>query len=64
MYLAYLFAWRLIALLPEKIAYGIGQRVSDYVFKKNGKGVRRLRSNYSRVVPNLSEQDLNQLTKM
>ena len=64
MYLAYLFAWRLIALLPEKIAYGIGQRVSDYVFKKNGKGVKRLRSNYSRVVPNLSEQDLNQLTKM
>jgi len=64
MYLAYLLTWRIIGVLPEKIAYGIGRIVSDYVFKKNGKGVRRLKSNYSRVVPNLSDVELNQLTKM
>ena len=64
MYLAYLFAWRLIGILPEKIAYGIGRTISDYVFKKNGKGVKRLRSNYARVAPSLSENELNQLTKM
>ena len=64
MYLAYLFAWRLIGILPEKIAYGIGRIVSDYIFKKNGKGVKRLRSNYSRVVPNFSESELTYLTKM
>lgn len=64
MYLAYLLTWRIIGVLPEKIAYGIGRIVSDYVFKKNGKGVRRLKSNYSRVVPTLSDVELNQLTKM
>ena len=63
MYLAYLFAWRLVGALPEKFAYAIGTKISDYVYKKNGKGVKRLRSNYARVNPSLSVNDLNQLTK-
>ena len=63
MYWAYLFAWRLIGILPEKIAYGIGAKAADYIFSKNGKGVRRLRSNYARVLPQISEQELNKLTK-
>ena len=63
MYWAYLFAWRLIGILPEKIAYGIGAKAADYILSKNGKGVRRLRSNYSRVLPQISEQELNKLTK-
>jgi len=63
MYLAYLFTWRLVGLLPPKVAYGLGNFVSDYVYKKNGKGVKRLRSNYSQVNPRLSEQELDNLTK-
>ncbi len=63
MYWAYLIAWRLIGILPNKIAYGIGTRAADYIFKKNGKGVRRLRSNYSRVLPQISDKELSQLTK-
>jgi KDO2-lipid IV(A) lauroyltransferase len=63
MYWAYLFTWRLIGILPEKIAYGIGAKAADYIFSKNGKGVRRLRSNYARVLPQISEQELNKLTK-
>jgi lauroyl/myristoyl acyltransferase len=63
MYLAYLFTWRLVGLLPAKVAYGLGNLVSDYVYKKNGKGVKRLRRNYSRVKPNLSEIELEKLTK-
>ena len=63
MYLAYLFAWRLVGALPEKLAYAIGRKISDYVYKKNGKGVKRLRSNYARVNPSLSEIELNELTK-
>ena len=63
MYLAYLFAWRLVGFLPEKLAYAIGRKVSDYVYKKNGKGVKRLRSNYARVKPKLSESELNEITK-
>ncbi len=41
MYWAYLITWRIIGILPEKIAYGIGAIAADYIFKKNGKGVRR-----------------------
>ena len=63
MYLAYLFAWRLVAALPEKIAYALGQKIADYVYQKNGKGVKRLRSNYARVKPALSENELNELTR-
>jgi len=63
MYLLYLFAWKIIGVLPEKSAYKLANLVSDRIFKKNGKGVKRLRSNYKRVVPNISERELEVLTK-
>lgn len=64
MYLAYLFVWRLVGVMPERLAYAIGSKVSDYVYKKNGKGVKRLRSNYARVKPELTDSDLELLTKL
>ena len=63
MYLLYLFAWKVIGVLPEKSAYKLANLVSDQIFKKNGKGVKRLRSNYKRVLPNISEIALDELTK-
>ena len=63
MYLLYLFAWKVIGVLPEKSAYKLANLVSDQIFKKNGKGVKRLRSNYKRVIPNISERELEVLTK-
>jgi KDO2-lipid IV(A) lauroyltransferase len=63
MYIAYLLAWRLIGILPERLAYGLANKIADYLYKKNGKGVKRLRSNYARVEPFMSEADLDQLTK-
>ena len=63
MYLLYLFAWKVIGVLPEKSAYKLANLVSDRIFKKNGKGVKRLRSNYKRVIPNISERELEDLTK-
>ena len=63
MYIAYLLAWRLIGILPERLAYGLANTIADYLYKKNGKGVKRLRSNYARVEPFMSEADLDQLTK-
>jgi lauroyl/myristoyl acyltransferase len=63
MYLLYLFAWKIIGVLPEKNAYKLANFVSDRIFKKNGKGVKRLRSNYKRVMPNISERELEDLTK-
>lgn len=63
MYLAYLLTWKLIGVLPEKFAYKIGEIVSDYVFRKNGKGVKRLRQNYLRVSPEINVTELEKLTK-
>jgi lauroyl/myristoyl acyltransferase len=64
MYLLYLFAWKVIALLPEKSAYQLANFVSDRIYKKNGKGIRRLRSNYARVMPEYSAAKLEELTKL
>jgi len=63
MYLLYLFAWKVIGVLPEKSAYKLANLISDRVYSKNGKGVKRLRSNYRRVMPNISERQLDELTK-
>jgi KDO2-lipid IV(A) lauroyltransferase len=63
MYIAYLLAWRLIGVLPERSAYGLANKIADYLYKKNGKGVKRLRSNYARVEPFMSQADLDLLTK-
>mgnify|MGYP001332350655 FL=1 len=64
MYLLYLFAWKLIALLPENSAYKLADYVSDRIYKKNGKGIKRLRGNYGRVMPEYSSQKLEELTKL
>ncbi len=63
MYLLYLFAWRLIGFFPENLAYSLANLISDRIYKKNGKGIKRLRSNYRRVKPHISEVELEQLTK-
>ena len=64
MYLLYLFAWKLIAVLPEKSAYKLADYVSDRIYKKNGKGIKRLRGNYGQVMPEYSPQKLEELTKL
>ena len=63
MYLLYLFAWKVIGILPEKNAYQLANFVSDQILRKNGKGIQRLRSNYKRVVPSISNSALEALTK-
>jgi KDO2-lipid IV(A) lauroyltransferase len=63
MYLLYLFAWKVIGVLPEKSAYKLANLISDQIFIKNGKGIKRLRSNYKRVMPYISEPELEELTK-
>jgi KDO2-lipid IV(A) lauroyltransferase len=63
MYLLYLFAWKVIGILPEKTAYQLANFVSDQILRKNGKGIQRLRINYKRVVPSISNSALEALTK-
>jgi lauroyl/myristoyl acyltransferase len=59
---AYLIGWRIVRFLPEPIAYRLFYSLGDYVYRKNGKGVRRLRSNMQQV-SNLTGQQLELLTK-
>ncbi|GBL33085.1 phosphatidylinositol mannoside acyltransferase [Actinomycetota bacterium] len=51
-------------VLPEKSAYKLADYVSDRIYKKNGKGIKRLRGNYGRVMPEYSSQKLEELTKL
>jgi KDO2-lipid IV(A) lauroyltransferase len=60
-YFAYLLGWKLIGVLPEKWAYGIFSQISKTMYGKNGKGVKRLRRNYSIVKPELSPEALENL---
>lgn len=63
MHLLYLFAWRLIGVLPERMAYQLANLISDQIYRRQGRGVKRLRSNYQKVMPELSEVELKKLTK-
>lgn len=60
-YLAYLLGWKLIGVLPEKSAYRLFSKLAESMYRKNGKSVRRLRTNYSIVKPGLSAEDLEHL---
>ena len=63
MFILYLLAWKIIGLLPEKTAYKLANLISDRIYRKNGKGVKRLRSNYTKVVSGYSDKQLDELTK-
>ena len=48
--------------LPEKSAYAIAYFVADFVTRKNGKSVQRLRSNLKRTQTQITKLDLELLT--
>lgn len=59
---AYFLGWSLIRLLPEKMAKNLFTWVGKRMYRKDGKSVRRLRANLSRVHPLISASDLEELT--
>jgi KDO2-lipid IV(A) lauroyltransferase len=59
---AYLIGWRLVRLMPEKLALKLFYAIGDYTFRKNGKSVKRLRKNMHRI-SGLSGRDLEVLTR-
>ena len=61
--LAYFAGWRIVRVLPHKWAYGLFEKLANYLVKKNGKGVNRLRSNLSRIKPGLSAPDMDALLR-
>lgn len=50
---AYFLGWSLIRRLPERSAVSLFQSIGLWMLKKNGKSVQRLRSNLTRVAPEL-----------
>ena len=62
-YYGYSLAWKISRLLPEDFAYAMGDRFADRIYAKNGKGVKRLRSNYSRIASQSSAEELEKLVQ-
>jgi len=62
-YLAYSVMWRLIRFLPESTAYRIFDLFGQRFYKRNGKRIERIRENYRRVCPEISDVELEQLVQ-
>ena len=60
-YVAYLVGWKIVGILPEKSAYALFKQLAHRLYRKNGKSVRRLRSNLSIVNPHLGSKELEEL---
>ncbi|MGW3663358.1 phosphatidylinositol mannoside acyltransferase [Streptomyces sp. NPDC005141] len=60
---AYALGWSTVKKLPEPVAVRLGRAIADIAWKKRGKGVQRLESNYARVVPDATPQRLAELSK-
>lgn len=62
--LGYAAGWRLVRLLPEKVAVAVFDRAADFAVKRDGDGVRQLRANLRRVVPKAGEAELDDLVRL
>ena len=58
----YFAGWRVVRWLPEKFAYSLAYSIADFLTRKNGKNVQRLRSNLQRTNPAITALDLDLLT--
>ncbi len=57
----YFAGWRLVRWLPENTAYNLAYRIADFLVKRNGKSVQRLRSNLERTQPSITKLNLDLL---
>ena len=58
---AYFAGWRIVRWLPEQAAYRLAYAAADFLTKRNGKNVSRLRSNLRRTKPDITTLDLDLL---
>ncbi|MBE3075103.1 MAG: phosphatidylinositol mannoside acyltransferase, partial [Actinobacteria bacterium] len=49
----YRAGWSLVRRMPGRLAYGSFDLIGDVVWRRGGKGVERMRSNYATVRPEL-----------
>lgn len=60
----YFAGWRIVRALPEKFAYKTFDRIGRYALSRNGSRVKRLRSNLSRVCPEKSSSEMEDLMRL
>lgn len=58
---AYFAGWRILRWLPERTAYRLVYLLADFLTKRNGKHVSRLRSNLRRTKPDMTDLNLDLL---
>lgn len=61
--LGFRLGWSTLKRLPEPIAYGLFDRIADVAVRRDGAGIRRLRSNYRRARPELDAGELDALVR-
>ncbi|MFI9173571.1 phosphatidylinositol mannoside acyltransferase [Streptomyces lincolnensis] len=59
----YGLGWSVVKKLPEPVAVRLGRSIADLAWKRRGKGVLRLESNYARVVPDAGPERLAELSR-
>ncbi|MFQ3557665.1 phosphatidylinositol mannoside acyltransferase [Streptomyces gramineus] len=59
----YGLGWSTVKKLPEPVAARLGRTVADLAWRRRGKGVQRLESNYARVRPDASPERLRELSR-
>lgn len=62
-YLAYLLGWKLVGVIPERLAYRFFEVIADRIYVKNGKSVRRLRANLSIVKSGANPEEIEALVR-
>ena len=60
---AYRAGWYLVRRMPGRLAYRTFDLIADVAWRRGGAGVRRLRSNYGRVRPELGPAALDALVR-
>jgi KDO2-lipid IV(A) lauroyltransferase len=62
-YLAYASGWRAIRLMPEPAAYALFARIADQLWRARGAGVQQLEANLRRVVGDVPDDELRELSR-
>ena len=61
--LGYRAGWSLVRRMPARPAYGAFDLIADVAWRRRGKGVERMRSNYATVRPELTPNELDALVR-
>jgi KDO2-lipid IV(A) lauroyltransferase len=59
----YRAGWSLVRRLPADLAYAAFDLMADVLWRRGGKGVERMRSNYATVRPELTQAELDALVR-